>query len=133
VAAGDVGVVTQMPQLAISEQSRAPGTGQEPEQQVQVVQLPATQRFVTASAAPPSERPAASAGGGDGPSLQDSNGRYAKKVNFDEQQSSSLKSEGAITEKSDNTQATEEPKVEAVNGVPVIQSDGGGDTAQLQA
>jgi hypothetical protein len=32
VAAGDVGVVTQMPQLAISEQSRAPGTGQEPEQ-----------------------------------------------------------------------------------------------------
>ncbi|MFZ4531051.1 MAG: cadherin domain-containing protein, partial [Alsobacter sp.] len=132
VAAGDVGVVNQMPQLAISEQSRAPGTGQEPEQPVQVVQLPATQRFVAASAAPPAERPVVNAGGGDGLSLQDSNGRYAKKVNFDEQQSSSLKAEGAITQQTDKTQASEEPKVEAVNGVPVIQSDGGGDKAQLQ-
>ncbi len=95
-AAGDVRLVDPLPQLAISDAARPPEKPPESPAAPPVVQMPAAQSFANTPAPRPRPFPSAESVG-DGESLQESNSRFAKRINFEEIQGSSLKSEGSLT------------------------------------
>ncbi len=121
-SAGDIRMSEQLPQLALSENARL-ATKPEDQPKPVIVQLPNAQQFANTPTPSASARQSAVVGTGDGEALQDSNGRYARRVNVDEAQSSSLKGEGSLTERT-NAVPVEAPapapvKADAVSPDPV--------------
>jgi hypothetical protein len=100
-AAGDVRLSEQLPHLAHSLIKALEGQSgkndDEAPRQTQVVQVTANQSY---SHTPlPKARPFPSVGTGEGDSLQENNGRFARRVTGDQDQGAALKSEGAITDR----------------------------------
>ncbi|OYU48932.1 MAG: hypothetical protein CFE31_10930 [Rhizobiales bacterium PAR1] len=119
--AGDIRLIDQLPQLAASDSVKSNKTGDEASPQgPQAVQMPAAQHF--ANTPVPTGRSQSTVGLGEGDALSESNGRYARRVNLDEQQSSSLKGEGALTE---GTAKGGNGAAETANHTPEIVSGGG--------
>jgi hypothetical protein len=95
-AAGDVRLADPLPQLAVSDEARPSEKPPEAPSAPPVVQMPASQAFANTPA--PSRRPSPSTpGDGEGDALQEGNARFARRINHDEIQGSSLKSEGSLT------------------------------------
>ncbi|MGL4727716.1 MAG: cadherin domain-containing protein [Bosea sp. (in: a-proteobacteria)] len=140
-AAGDVRLADQLPQLAISDNTRQPEKPPETPNAPPVVQMPVAQSFTNTAA--PSPRPLPTVEGiGQGDALQESNARFAKRVNLEEIQGSSLKSEGSLTASTEKTASlasqlqkdqpakTSDTQLDNPTA-PVITSSGGGDLASL--
>jgi hypothetical protein len=99
-AAGDVKLAEPLPQLAMSDQAKPPEKLPETPAAPPVVQMPAAQAFTNTPG--PRARPfPATEGAGDSDSLQEGNARFARRINHDEIQGSSLKSEGSLTASTD--------------------------------
>ncbi|MGL5363385.1 MAG: cadherin domain-containing protein, partial [Bosea sp. (in: a-proteobacteria)] len=116
-SAGDIRMSEQLPQLARSENAQV-ATKPEDQPKPQVVQMPSAQQFANTPSPSASARQSNIVGVGDGEALQDSNGRYARRVNVDEAQSSSLKGEGSLTERT-NAIPVETPTPDPVEPDPV--------------
>ena len=121
-SAGDIRMSEQLPQLALSENARL-ATKPDDQPKSVIVQLPNAQQFANTPTPSASARQSAAVGTGDGEALQDSNGRYARRVNVDEAQSSSLKGEGSLTERTNavpvDAPAPAPVKADAVTPDPV--------------
>jgi Cadherin domain/RTX calcium-binding nonapeptide repeat (4 copies) len=101
--AGDIKLIDQLPEFALSDTARPDAKSETAQPASQVVQVTATQQYGHTPG--PQSRPFVIDGTGNGNSLSETNGRYAKKVDSEESQGSSLKGEGALTENSQKTAA----------------------------
>jgi Ca2+-binding RTX toxin-like protein len=96
-AAGDVHLADPLPRLAISDNAKAVEKAHEALQPTpQVVQMPSAPAFSNTPSPAARLQPIYGVGI-EGDALHETNGRFARKIDLQEQQSSSLKSEGAIT------------------------------------
>jgi hypothetical protein len=104
-AAGDVRLADPLPQLAMSDEARPPEKPPETPAAPPVVQMPAAQTFANTPA--PRARPFPTMeGAGESDSLQEGNARFARRINHEEIQGSSLKSEGSLTASTEKSAST---------------------------
>jgi hypothetical protein len=103
--AGDIKLLDQIPEFALSDTARPDAKAETPQPTAQIVQVTATQQYGHTPG--PQSRPFVIDGTGVGLSLSETNGRFAKRVDTDESQGSSLKGEGALTENSQQAATTD--------------------------
>jgi Ca2+-binding RTX toxin-like protein len=121
--AGDIKLLDQIPEFALSDTARPDSKTETPQPTAQIVQVTATQQYGHTPG--PQSRPFVIDGTGTGSSLSETNGRYAKRVENEESQGSSLKGEGALTENSQQTVTTDSntnPTTDVNNAKPIITS-----------
>ena len=117
--AGDIKLIDQLPQFALSESARSAAGPDAAPAQAQVVQVTASQSFPNTPG--PKTRPFDTQGTGNGDALIETTSRYARKASFDESQSSGTKSQGSITDTSQKLVITDTP---IFNTPPVMTSRG---------
>ncbi len=121
--AGDIKLLDQVPEFALSDTARPDAKAETPQPTAQIVQVTATQQY--GHSAGPQSRPFVLDGAGSGSSLNETNGRYAKRVDNEESQGSSLKGEGALTENSQQSSATDSntnTTTDVINAAPEFTS-----------